>query len=285
MLHESRTPTVSIVIPYYNHGAFIDETIKSINCIPNKGDYEVIIVNDGSTDEYSNERLLDIEKTGFYKVIQQKNQGVCAARNKAIENARGKFILPVDSDNRLQPEYLEEALSVFEQHKDVMVVYCDYNLFGAETGIRKSGQFNLQRLMLYNFIDNCSMFRRELIEQIGGYDDTFPNIVGVEDWELWLRAAFHGHLFHYIEKPLFDYRVADNSQIKRLIANKKKGNINTEYFMKKHSAFYGPNFIDEDITNKFRNNFFGFMYKVILKLYFPKVFARMVAQGKLRKYL
>ena len=165
-----------------------------------------------------------------------------------------------------------------------MIVYCDYHLFGAETGIRKAGPFNLQRLMLDNFIDNCSMFRREMFDEIGGYDP-FPTIVGVEDWELWMRAAFRGYKFHYIEKPLFDYRVAKNSQIKRLIANKIKGNKNTDYFIKKHDAYFGPQYIDENILNKFRSGFFGYLFKIILKLYFPKKFASMVEQGKLRKYL
>jgi glycosyltransferase involved in cell wall biosynthesis len=284
MQHELREPIVSIIIPYYNHGEFIDATIESIEKIPDKKRFEVVIVNDGSPDPYTNERLAAIASTGKYKIIEQKNQGVCVARNTAIQNSRGKFILPMDSDNMIRPEYIDEALRVFEKHPETMIVYCDYHLFGAETGIRKAGPFNLQRLMLDNFIDNCSMFRREMFDEIGGYDP-FPTIVGVEDWELWMRAAFKGYKFHYIEKPLFDYRVAKNSQIKRLIANKIKGNKNTDYFIKKHDAYFGPQYIDENILNKFRSGFFGYLFKIILKLYFPKKFASMVEQGKLRKYL
>ncbi len=284
MQHELREPIVSIIIPYYNHGEFIDATIESIEKIPDKKRFEVVIVNDGSPDPYTNERLAAIASTGKYKIIEQKNQGVCVARNTAIQNSRGKFILPMDSDNMIRPEYIDEALKVFEEHPETMVVYCDYYLFGAESGVRKAGPFNLQRLMLDNFIDNCSMFRREMFDEIGGYDP-FPTIVGVEDWELWMRAAFKGYKFHYIEKPLFDYRVAKNSQIKRLIANKIKGNKNTDYFIKKHDAYFGPQYIDENILNKFRSGFFGYLFKIILKLYFPKKFASMVEQGKLRKYL
>lgn len=284
MLHASRSPIVSIIIPYYNHGKFIDETIASIERIPNKECFEVVIVNDGSTDAFSIERIAEIAKTGHYKVIDQKNQGVCVARNNAIANSRGQFILPVDSDNRLQPQYLEKALEVFRKEPESMIVYCDYNLFGIETGVRKAGPFNLQRLMLGNFIDNCSMFRRELIDKIGGYDP-YPTIVGVEDWELWMRAAFAGCKFHYIEEPLFDYRVAELSQIGRLLANKKKGNANISYFEKKHEQFFGPQYVDGVMMNKFRSNPLGYFFKILLKLYFPKAFARRVEQGKLRKYL
>lgn len=284
MLHEHRSPQVSIIIPCYNHGKYIDETLQSIDRITDKNLYEVILVNDGSTDEYTNERLAELSKTGLYKIIHQKNQGVCVARNNAIAHARGKYILPVDSDNRLRPEFIDEALAAFNKYSDITIVYCDYYLFGAETGIRKAGAFNLQRLMLGNYIDNCSMFKKELVDRIGGYDP-FSTIVGVEDWEFWLKAAFNGFKFHYIDKPLFDYRVIANSQIRRLIANKIKGNTNTDYFKDKHNYFYGPQYMDEYLLNQFKRNFIGYLGKIILKLYFPKQFAKLVAKGKLRKYL
>lgn len=283
MQHELRSPLVSIIIPCYNHGEYIDETLQSIDQIEDKNLYEVIIVNDGSTDAYTNERLKAAAATGLYKVIDQKNQGVCVARNTAIANSRGRYILPVDSDNHLLPDYVYKAVAVLEKQPEIMIVYCDYFLFGLETGVRKAGPFNLQRLMLGNFIDNCSMYRRDLIDAIGGYDP-YPTIVGVEDWELWMRAAFHGAKFYYIEEPLFQYRVAAGSQIKRHIANKKKGNNNIDYFSKKHSDFFGPQFVDQMITDKFRSNFPGYIFKIILKLYFPRTFSKRVEQGKLRKY-
>jgi len=284
MDHELRSPRVSIIIPYYNHGKFIDETLASVDRIADKKIYEVVIVNDGSTDPYSQERIAEIAKSGQYKVINQKNQGVCAARNNAIAHSQGEFILPLDSDNRLLPEFVNEAIRVLDSDRGVTIVYCDYNLFGAQTGVRRAGPFNLQRLMLGNYIDNCSMFRRSLITEIGGYDP-FPPLIGNEDWELWLRAAFKGYKFHYIEKPLFDYRVAENSQITRLLADRKKGNANAQYLMEKYKDYYGPQYIDEMILGKFRSGFAGNFFKLILKLYFPKKFERMVAAGKLRKYL
>ena len=284
MLHKDRIPEVSIVIPCYNHGKFIDETLKSIEQIKDSSIYEVIIVNDGSTDSYTNERLKEISESGLYNVIFQKNQGVCVARNIGMSNTRGKYILPVDSDNMLTPEYIEEALNIFNNNPEISIVYADYFLFGDQKGIRKAGKFNLQRLMLGNFIENCSMMKKELINAIGGYDP-FPTIVGHEDWELFLRAAFNGYKFFYLEKPLFYYRVLPNSQIKRLNANKIKGNTNADYFIKKHVSFYGPQYIDEYFLSKFRSNFFGFLYKIILMLYFPEKFSGLVNKGKLRKYL
>src|SRR5207253_10669962 len=111
----------------------------------------------------------------------QENQGVCKARNKAFSYVRGEYVLPVDSDNKITPEFIYKAIGILDKNKDVDVVYCDYYLFGEETGIHVAGDFNLQRLMLYNYIDNCSMFRSSMFGVIG-YHDTFKSINGIEDW-------------------------------------------------------------------------------------------------------
>ncbi len=284
ILHKDRSPRVSIIIPYYNHGKFIDETLASIDKIADKSMYEVIIVNDGSPDAYSNERLKEIAKSGLYLVIEQVNQGVSVARNVAVAHARGEYILPVDSDNRIKPEYIDEALAILDNNKDVDIVYCDYDLFGAETGVRKSGEYNFQRLLLDNFIENCSMVRKEVFNNVGGYDPFFRKI-GIEDWDLWLNAAFAGCKFHYIQKPLFDYRVAESSRIDMTIANKGNGAIAIDYFIEKYKNGYGLQYVDEYFLNKFKPNFIGFLGKIILRLYFPKTYQKMVDKRKIRKYL
>jgi glycosyltransferase involved in cell wall biosynthesis len=284
MLHKDRIPQVSIIIPCYNHGRYIDETIASIESIPDPSIYEVIIINDGSTDSYTNERLNALAKTGLYNVITQENQGVCAAKNNAIAHARGPYILPVDADNKLGPDFIREALAVFNAHPDVCVVYSDYSLFGDEIGIRKAGPFNLQRLMLDNFIENCAMFKRYMIDEIGGYDLFFSRI-GIEDWDLWLNAAFHGYKFYYIEKPLFEYRIQKTSRSTALLAQKSKVNKCVDYFTKKYCTYYDLYYVDTYFLRKFRTNFFAYIVKITLMLYFPKFFNYLVKKQILRKFL
>jgi glycosyltransferase involved in cell wall biosynthesis len=284
MLHEDRRPKVSIIIPCYNHGKYIEETLQSIDRITDKNIYEVIIVNDGSTDEYTNTRLKEFSKTGLYKIIFQENQGVCVAKNTAIANARGEYILPVDADNLLRPEFIDEGLKIFEKNENIAVVYSDYHLFGDKEGVNVSGPFNLQKLMLYNFIENCSIYKKTMINEIGGYD-VFLTRIGVEDWELWLRAAFKGYQFHYINQPLFDYRVLATSRQRNLNASKKKANTYTDYFIEKFAGYYGLNYVDDYFLGKFKPNFMGFLYKIILRLFYPKKFWSLVEKGKFRKYL
>ncbi|HLO72074.1 MAG TPA: glycosyltransferase family A protein [Flavipsychrobacter sp.] len=284
MQHNIRNPRISIVIPCYNHGNYIDETIQSIDRIHDKNLYEIIIVNDGSTEELCNERLAELEKTGLYKIIWQENQGVCKARNNGFKHVRGEFVLPVDSDNRINPDFIYKAINLLDQQKDVSVVYCNSVLFGSEEGIRIAGEFNLQRLMLNNFIDNCSVFRSSLLKEIG-YHDTFHTINGTEDWEFWLRAAFNGYKFHYLNEALFDYRVLPNSGSAKLNANKIKGNSNMDYFREKHSYYFGPQHIDEYFIKKIKSSPLAFLGKLIIKMYFPKLFSKLVTKGKLRKYI
>src|SRR5829696_7805690 len=199
------TPQLSIIIPCYNHGQYIKETLQSVFLCTDKSLFEVIIINDGSTDEYTIQTLAELEKNG-YTVINQCNQGLGAARNNAIKLARGKYILPLDSDNRIRPEYIYEGIAFLNDAAQFDVVYGNAEYFGEQQGIWIVGEFNLQKLMLHSYIDACAIFRKSAWEKVGGYDDRMP-AMGLEDWDFWLRIAFSGGLFKYIPKALFDYRV------------------------------------------------------------------------------
>lgn len=279
-------PKISIVIPCYNHGEYMPDTLTSIEQIEDKGLYEVIIVNDGSTDVATNEYLRDLQQQNKpnYTVLFQENQGVCIARNNALKHATGEYVLPVDSDNKITKEYVYKAIEVLDNNEDITIVYCDYTLMGEETGIKVAGPFNLQRLMLGNFIDNCSVYRRSLLSKIG-YLETYKTINGVEDWEFWLRAAFNGYKFHYINEPLFEYRVLENSGTARLKADKSKGISNTELFKRKYKEYYGPQYIDDYFLKKFKSSPIGLLGKIILMSYFPKKFEAMVKKAKLRRHI
>ena len=108
----SESPVVSIIIPCFNQGKYIEETIKSVLSSTFKN-FEIIIVNDGSTDTHTN-RLLQHLNLESVIVIQTENQGVSNARNTAIRNSRGKFILPLDADDKISVRYIEEAVKILE---------------------------------------------------------------------------------------------------------------------------------------------------------------------------
>lgn len=276
-------PKVSIIIPCYNHGKYIQDALDSLEKIPDKDLYEVIIVNDGSTDEYTNQKLREIVGKG-YNVIFQENQGLATSRNNAIRQSKGQYILPLDADNMIRPEYINKGIQVLDSNPDVTVVYGNAAEFGDKQGVLVQGEYNLQKLMIFNYIDACAMYRRSLWEELGGYDKNMAH-PGIEDWDMWLSASFRGHKFHYIDEILFDYRVLNNSMIRQLRSSKIKSDANVKYMMTKHKGYYGPQFIDEDIMAKFSTSPAGFIGKLILKKYFPKRFEKMVTEGKLRRYI
>jgi glycosyltransferase involved in cell wall biosynthesis len=266
-------PEISVIIPCYNHGSYITEAINSVEKCADKQLYEIIIINDGSTDEETIKVLHQLTLKG-YQIVNQKNQGLGASRNNGIKMATGKYILPLDSDNKIRPEYIYESIKILDAHPDIAVVYGDAEFFGEKKGNNIVGEFNLQRLMLGNYIDACAVFRKSVWEEIGGYDEKMP-AMGKEDWDMWLSIAFAGHHFYYLNKIVFDYRVLNNSML-RSIDNYKMGAI-AEYLAAKHKKFINYSFINNLIISDYKKNKKLF-FKLLLAVFFPSVLNFLVAK-------
>src|SRR5213078_5354907 len=147
---------VSIVIPCFNHGAMLREALASVEEVRNENLLEVIIVDDGSSDAETIEILKEVAEAG-YTVVSQPNRRVSAARNTGIRLAKGEFILPLDSDNRLRDVYLNEGVSLLKKHPSIGVIYTDAEYFGDRSGRWHVPNFNLSSLLRMNFIDACAL--------------------------------------------------------------------------------------------------------------------------------
>ena len=216
---KSSNPEVSIVIPTYNDAIYLIDSLASVEKCQ-IDDAEVIIVDDGTEDEESR-RILQTLKERGYHIITQENRGLSAARNTGIANSRGRFILPLDADNRLCAGFIKAALEAFAAGPDLGVVYTDRQLFGKQTGTVHVPDFNLQKLLFGNYIDACAMFRRELWNDLIGYDERLPCW---EDWEFWIRAGVHGWSFQHLNRIGFEYRVRTgslNDRYPTLVARQK----------------------------------------------------------------
>src|SRR6516165_7772038 len=159
---------VSIIIPCYNHGVMLREALASVEETRNTNLLEVIIVDDGSSDTETT-GILDEVAEADYRLVRQPNRGVGAARNVGVQLAKGEFILPLDSDNRLREVYLNEGVSLLKENPDVGVVYTDARYFGERSGRLCVSDFDLLSLIRMNFIDACALYRRHLWEALGGY--------------------------------------------------------------------------------------------------------------------
>ena len=257
-------PKISIIIPCYNHGEYLREAIKSVEQCRDKDLYEIIILNDGSTDKNTIEVLQKLSEEG-YNVINQVNQGLGAARNNAIKKAVGKYILPLDSDNKIRPEYIYESIKILDEQPDIAMVYGDSEYFGEKTGIRKTGDFNLQKIMIGNYIDACAVYRKSAWEALCGYDEKMP-VMGMEDWDFWLNMSLTNYQFQYIPKVLFDYRVLKNSMLDSI--NSKKAVELVAYMQKKYKKYLSTDHLNEALLREGKQNR-KLVFKFFVALYFP----------------
>src|SRR5438876_4994642 len=202
---------VSIIIPCFNDGAMLREAIASVEKVRNENLSEMIIVDDGSSEAETTRILNEVAEAG-HCVVSQPNRGVGAARNAGIRLAKGEFILPLDSDNRLRDVYLNEGVSLLKNNPTVGVIYADAEYFGERSGRWRIPEFDLLSLIRWNFIDACAVYRKSLWEKVGGYDEHMP-WMGFGDWDFWLRVAAHGGAFFHLPKIGFDYCVRSDSMI------------------------------------------------------------------------
>lgn len=200
-------PKVSIVIPCFNHGDFFGETLDSV-LAQTFTDYEIIIVNDGSTDMATVDMLHRLELANT-KVFHTENRGVSAARNLGISMAGGDYILPLDADDKIGPSYLELAVNVLVNSQEVAAVYFDRILFGDREGAAPLPDYDPISLLTENCV-YAALFRKADWQCVGGFREKM--VYGWEDWDFWISLSALGKQFVKIPKPLFFYRIRNNSR-------------------------------------------------------------------------
>lgn len=228
-------PKISIIIPCYNYGRYIMETLDSV-WQQTFRDYEVLIVDDGSTDAYTLQILREIE-TRFpdVQIVRQKNGGPAKARNMGVKNARGEFFLPLDADDIIHPQMLARCFAEIQKDEKIGMVYTDTMIFGDFNGVLIRPEFDLYRLLIRNFIVVSSLIRKKAWEDVGGYDENMCG--GYEDWEFYIRLSKIGYEGRLIKEPLFFYREHGMSKNKEATEKHEK---NVAYIRNKHADLYAP---------------------------------------------
>ena len=180
---------VSVIIPNYNNAHYLGTAVQSV-LRQTFRDYEIIIIDDGSTDN-SKDVADDFGEKVFF--IRQENQGLAGARNTGIRTARGELIGLLDADDEWQPEYLEQMIVLAEKNSDAIIFYCmaqcmdqdGQNLPQFVGGPPIEPELHFQRLLRANFIIPSTVtFRKKPIVDAGSFD---ANLRSCEDWDLWLR--------------------------------------------------------------------------------------------------
>ena len=207
----SDTPVISVIIPCFNYGALLPETVQSVQS-QTFTNWECIIVNDGSTDTTAEvaESLAACDPR--IRLVQQKNAGPSVARNMGLRVARGQYLQFLDADDLLQPRKWERQAAYLDAHPEVAVVYGSAQYFSsAEKGggnallasqemydsprFEKLSKDILRALTTRNhLVVNAPLVRRSIAKQIGGFD---PALRTMEDWDYWLRMLLASATFKY----------------------------------------------------------------------------------------
>lgn len=199
---------VSIIIPCFNSGRYLNKTINSVLC-QSCQDFEIIIVDDGSTDNATKQYLSELSHTKI-KVFFKENEGVSSTRNYAILKSKGDFILPLDADDLIAKDYLELAVGVLNQNSTVKLVTCNVEYFGYRKGSIPFVDFSIEKLLAKNLFVVSSMFRRADYNKTKGFN---PNMKeGFEDWDFWLSLLADGGEVYIINKTCFYYRLHKDSR-------------------------------------------------------------------------
>lgn len=229
-------PLVSVVIPTYNYGHFIDEAVQSV-LNQSFRDFEIIVVDDGSTD---NTNALLARHSEHIRYVRQTNSGVSAARNRGIKEARGKFIAFLDADDYWLPEKLLEQLKVFDDHPDVGMVYSLFYFFESETHsiigykpiIECHRGFVLKEMFVSCMVGSPTpLIKRKVFDEVGPFKE---ELRGTEDYEMWLRICAHYKL-DFVPKYLAMYRVHSSTQADTKTLDKwaeQLVRVITEYYTK-----------------------------------------------------
>jgi hypothetical protein len=213
----TKNKTVSVIIPTHDRGWAIRAAIDSV-LAQDYPDFELLIVDDGSTDN-THQILLEYgSRLGF---IRQPNRGVSAARNRGIRETSGKLIAFLDSDDRWLPGKLTCQVEFFQNHPDALI--CQTEEIWIRNGIRvnpknrhkkPSGRIFEPSLHLCLVSPSAVMMRRELFDRVGLFDEKLP---ACEDYDLWLKVACR-YPVHLIDTPLIIKTGGHPDQLSRMPA-------------------------------------------------------------------
>lgn len=176
----------SIIIPYYNSEEYIKDAIQSIK---KQSDlhWECILINDGSTDNSEQVVLDDILDDPRFRNITITHGGPGKARNVGVENSIGQYIVFLDSDDLLSPDYVRNGSEYLDENKDCTFYYADFKYFGVGCGINHVRWVDYKYLLQQPTFRATSMIHRKRVLEIGGFNEDLKTW---EDWDFWIRYLY-----------------------------------------------------------------------------------------------
>lgn len=217
---------VSVIVPCYNYGHFLGETLQSVQA-QSCADWECLIVDDGSTDDTREVARRFVEKDARFRYLHQPNRGLSAARNRGLREASGNTVQFLDADDLIEPRKLEHHAAYLQAHWDIDIVYGRMPFFAlreqneTDAGevaslhpylyrpgmvleivgeplhamVSGRGVAVVRALCRHNIVAvNGPLVRRSVFDEVGFFDEALKS---AEDWHLWMRCALIGKSFQF----------------------------------------------------------------------------------------
>jgi glycosyltransferase involved in cell wall biosynthesis len=205
---------VSVILPVYNQAHYLPEALDGVfaQTYPH---YELIVVNDGSTDG-TDRVLADYQQRYDFTVITQENRGLPRALNTGFARARGEYLTWTSSDNVMLPEMLTVLVQALDEDPSVGLVYADRYLMddaGQDLGRFDLPDYDPYLLLHVNIVHCCFLYRRECMERVSDYA---PDFIYGEDWEYWIRISQYYRMKH-VSRALYRYRLHGDSMTSELV--------------------------------------------------------------------
>lgn len=201
-------PKATVVIPCYNHGQFVGQAAKSALAQTN-ADVRIIIVNDGSDDRNTPgqcDQCKDLAPDQI-TIIHQSNQGLPAARNRGAAQTDAQFLVFLDADDWIEPQFVSRLAAAIYSAPDpdqVSHAYCQERLVELGENVWRVPEWDPLLMMVTNIHPVTTLVRRDRFEAVGGFDETLTR--GYEDWDLWLKFVERGWRGTRVPEILFTWR-------------------------------------------------------------------------------
>ena len=208
-------PLVSVIVPTYNYGRFIGETLECLRA-QTYANWECIIVDDGSTDDTAEQVARFMERDARFKFLRQENARQAAAKNNGLRNSAGQYLQFLDADDLIEPRKFEQQVEYLERRPEIDIIYGSMRYFTTEDPsdrlywvwgenkpwmpeVSGSGKEVLAALVQQNImVINSPLIRMSVVDAVGLFDNGLPP---AEDWDYWLRCAVAGMHFQFEDSP------------------------------------------------------------------------------------
>ncbi len=210
---------LSIVIPYFNMGNYIEDTLNSLEKI-SYNSIEIIVVNDGSSEEDSIQKLQEIEQKYNITVYHKENEGLSLTRNYGADKAKGEFLAFLDADDTVSPDYYSRAIEVLKQYENVSFVGCWAQYFGESKSTWPTFNPEPPYLLVHNMINSSALIYKKVDFLAFGKNDP-ALIYGMEDYDSVISMVKNGARGVAFPELWWQYRIRSNSMAQAFNKNKE----------------------------------------------------------------